>query len=78
MVKKPRWSMPFLLALVALGCTPQQQGQAVDIANTVEQIAHSICSFAGYTDAQCVERVLAERRMASLRIAADAGSDGTP
>ncbi len=64
------------VALATLTCTPQQAQTAVDVAQGIEQVAHVICTIAGLTDQQCVQRVLAERRLASLRAHGDAGDTG--
>ncbi len=57
----------FAVLTKTIACTPEQAHTAVDIAQGVEQVVHAICTIAGVTDAVCVERVLAERRLASLR-----------
>ncbi len=66
---------PFLLALSLSACPPAEVAQAVDIAQSIDQGAHLLCTIAGMTDLQCVQRVLAERRMASLRISRDASAE---
>ncbi len=67
----------FVMLTRMIACTPEQAQTAVDVAQGIEHVAHVICTIAGLTDQQCVERVLAERRLASLRsLRGDAGDAG--
>ncbi len=64
----------FAVLTRTIACTPEEAKTAVDTLQGIESVAHVLCTIAGMTDAACVEHVLAERRLASLRVPAANGA----